>query len=273
MATISKATIKGGKHGGSKRSCFVLTTIFVILVGLFNFFMNEPVGITLQDVERSVGSKTTGEVVSGSVTTSDSIQAGGDNKQVVAGAAGDSGADPFYPSGVDAKQLQYLFHHTPNDRMGKEAHVVLDMMMGHAYAFHQQKLYGGSCGGGNDVGRDPERALLIAIGLEHVLKFACPGEIKSKLRQKEVPTKSYRKDGSRSLTPEYIELLRSAMHYPERADITYTIAVHIRRDKIVPCRRPFMEYDPYLPNKHYQVREFHNPFENYRDFLTELLFG
>lgn len=265
MATISKATIKAGRNGGKKRSCFIFATIFIILVGLFNFFVNEPGGITLEDVERSVsgGSSTSdsgsSSPQSGAVTTSDTIVHTADTNNGNNNAAASDGSidttDPFYPTGIDTKQLQYLFHHTPNDRAGKEAHVILDMMMGHAYAYHQRKLYGGSCGSGNDVGRDPERALLSAIGLDHVLRFACPGEVNSKLRQKEVPSKTYRQDGARSLTPEYIDLLKSAMHYPERPDDQYTIVVHIRRDKIVPCRRPFQEYDPYLPNKHYQVSD------------------
>ncbi|KAG7345329.1 hypothetical protein IV203_032860 [Nitzschia inconspicua] len=256
MATISKATIKAGKHGGKKRYCFILVTIFVILVGLYNFFINEPGGI-LKDVEQSVtggNSATTTRPQAGVATTSDNVaHAGANDGNDAAPVDGIDSNDPFYPKDVDSKQLQYIFHHTPSDRAGKEAHVILDMMMGHAYAFHQRKLYGGSCGGGNDVGRDPERALLKAIGLDHVLKFACPGEIKNKLRQKEVPSKTYQKDGARSLTPEYLDLLKSVMRYPERTDNQYTIAVHIRRGKIVPCRKPFLEYDPYLPNKHYQL--------------------
>jgi hypothetical protein len=267
MARISKATIKASKNGGGKnRSCFIMVTIFMILFALFNVFTNEPGGVTLEDVERSVSdnSKATSSSQGDVVTTNKSVTPPrivadnpiNDNENVNEATISDNNNsnDLFFPSGVDSKDLQYLFHHTPSDRAGKEAHIILDMMMGHAYVFHQKNLYGGSCGSGNDVGRDPERSLLKAIGLDHVLRFACPGDIKNKMRQKEIPSKTYQKDGARSLTPEYMELLRRAMHYPERQDDTYTIAVHIRRNKITPCRRPFQEYDPYLPNKHYQVR-------------------
>jgi hypothetical protein len=273
MARISKATIKANKNGGRKKgSCVILTTIFILLVALLNVFTNDPVGVTLKDVERSVSgssiassSQSQGDVVNTSDTiahpsndagrpSNNSNNKDNSNNNNAATITNGNNNDPFYPSDVEGKELQYLFHHTPSDRAGKEAHVILDMMMGHAYAYHQQQLYGGSCGSGNDVGRDPERVLLKAIGLDHVLRFACPGEIKDKMRQKEIPSKSYQQDGARSLTPAYLELLRSAMHYPERKDDKYTIAVHIRRNKITPCRKPFQGYDPYLPNKHYQVR-------------------
>jgi hypothetical protein len=279
MARISKATIKASKNGGRKKgSCVILTTIFILLVALLNVFTNESVGVTLKDVERSVSgssiassSQSQRDVVTTSETiahpsndagipdnnNNDNSKDSSSNNNAAAITNGNSN-DPFYPSGVDEKQLQYLFHHTPTDRSGKEAHVILDMMMGHAYVYHQQQLYGGSCGSGNDVGRDPERALLKAIGLDHVLRFACPGDIKNKMRQKEIPSRSYQQDGARSLTPAYMELLRSAMHYPERKDDKFTIAVHIRRNKITPCRKQFQGYDPYLPNKHYQVRPNHS---------------
>jgi hypothetical protein len=273
MARISKATIKASKNGGGeKRSCFALVIIFMISVVLFNAFTNAPGGVNLEDVERSVSesSKTSSLSSQGDLlSTSDTIKhpnniAGSpnSNNDNAAAISSNNSNDPFYPSGVDSKKLQYLFHHTPSDRAGKEAHVILDMMMGHAYVYHQQQLYGGSCASGNDVGRDPERTLLKAIGLDHVLRFACPGDIKNKMRQKEIPSKSYQKDGARSLTPEYMELLRSAMHYPERQHDKYTIVVHIRRNKITPCRRTFQGYDPYLPNMHYQVRP-------YRSFLGQ----
>lgn len=172
MARISKATIKAGREsGGRSRSCLIWGTIFVILVALFSNLVNDG-SVTLEDAERSVSDSKSG----GGVTTSDTVahpisgSSHSNNDNNAADASGniiinenDSNNDPFYPTGVDAKELQYIFHHTPGDRAGKAAHVVLDMMMGHAYAFRERKLYGGSCGSGNDVGRDPERALLKAI--------------------------------------------------------------------------------------------------------------
>jgi hypothetical protein len=264
MARINKATIKAiNNGGGKKRSCFFFATIFMMLVALFNVFTNEGGEVTMEVVKRTAPDNTKAASIpkGDAVTTSDTITHPSDvagspkiNNDNAATVSSNNSNDPFYPTGVDSKELQYLFHHTPSDRAGKEAHIILDMMMGHAYVYHQQKLYGGSCKSGNDVGRDPERALLKAIGLDHILRFACPGDIKNKMRQKEIPSKSYQKDGARSLTPEYMELLRSAMHYPERKDDQFTIVVHIRRNKITPCRKTFQGYDPYLPNKHYQVR-------------------
>jgi hypothetical protein len=162
--------------------------------------------------------------------------------------------DPFYPK--DNGKHAYIFHHTPSSRDGKEGHVILDMLMFHAYTFHQREIYGGSCGAGNDVGRDPERSLIKAVGLEGILRFACPSEINTPMRKKDVPSKNYKADGVRSMTPEYLELLRSVVKYPERKRTEYTIVVHISRDKFTPCRQKYKDYDPYLPNKHYQVRKY-----------------
>jgi hypothetical protein len=235
MAIITKASIKP-RPDGKRKSFLGFVTTFLFLIALFNFFMNDS-GLSFEEVEKSLG-------------------VGNNNGIAVAGnsaVTSNENVDPFYPKEVSTRQLAYLFHHTPSDRQGKEGHVILDMLMGHAYAFHQRRIYGGSCGGGNDVGRDPERKLIKAIGLEGVLNFACPGEIKNKIRQKEIPSKSYVEDGIRSMTPEYVDLLKSVVKYPERTDNTYTIVVHIRRDKTTPCRKQYKDYDPYLPNKHYQV--------------------
>ncbi|KAL3928930.1 MAG: hypothetical protein SGARI_004894 [Bacillariaceae sp.] len=246
MAAISKASIKA-RPGGKRRSFLGFLTTFLLVVAIFNFFMNDT-GLSLEQVEQSlvggVGSSSKGGVVTDSSNSVAASNGGGNS---------DGNTDPFYPKEVSTRQLAYLFHHTPNDRAGKEGHIILDMLMGHAYSFHQRRIYGGSCGGGNDVGRDPERKLLKTIGLDGILNFACPGDYKNKIRQKEIPSKSYVQDGIRALTPEYIDLLKSVVKYPERTDNTYTIVVHIRRDKHTPCRKQYQDWDPYLPNKHYQA--------------------
>jgi hypothetical protein len=272
MAAITKAAFKAGSRSdrGKKTNCFAFVISLVFGFALFNFFVNEPgYGSLVEGVEKSISDSVkgtgngAGTAAIGSVTNSGNINGG---SKVVAstttiGSGTNSGnlkdgskvVDPFYPEEVDDRHLSYIFHHTPTGRMGKEGHVILDMLLAHSYAFHSRQIYGGSCGAGNDVGRDPERSLIKAVGLEDVIRFACPDEIDSPLRKREIPSKSYIQDGTRALTPEYITLLRSVTTYPERKDNQYTIVVHIRRGKLTPCRKPVHDVNPYLPNMHYQV--------------------
>ena len=140
MAAITRASIKA-RPGGKRKSFLGLVTTFLFLIALFNFFMNDS-GLSLDDVEKSLGVNTNGDSVaaSNSVVTTNSA-----NSNTAASANADI-KDPFYPKEVTTRQLSYLFHHTPNDRQGKEGHVILDMLLGHAYTFHQRRIYGGSCG-------------------------------------------------------------------------------------------------------------------------------
>jgi len=226
---MTKAAIKHSSRTGKKRSLFFVVAVLLCLLALVNFMSNQPeYSTTLQQIEQT-------------------SKNGAKNDVAVIPFDG----DPFYPKGNS--KPSYIFHHTPGGRTGKEGHVVLDMIMAHAYSFHQGQLYGGSCGPGNDVGRDPENSLIKAIGLSDVLRFQCPSELTTKFRKKEIPSKDYQADGVRQITPEYVTLLKSVVKYPEKDQNQYTIVVHISRDKFTPCRRQYKDYDPYLPNKHYQM--------------------
>jgi hypothetical protein len=64
-----------------------------------------------------------------------------------------SNKDHFHnPAAADNREDIYIYHHTLRSSAGKEGAVVLDMLMGHAFAYQQGAIYGGSCGEGNDVG-------------------------------------------------------------------------------------------------------------------------
>jgi len=169
-----------------------------------------------------------------------------------------SNEDFFRNPSVDIKKKVYMFHHTTNLPDGSEGAIILDMLLGHAYAYHHGWIYGGSCGEGNDVAREPENALLRTIGLQDFLQFACPRDIETKDRKKVVPSKSYVEDGTRSFTPEYVDLLKSVIRYPDRPENqkrTNTIVVHMSRGKkFTPCKKKHHRgFEPYLPNKHYQL--------------------
>lgn len=152
----------------------------------------------------------------------------------------------------------YVYHHTTRD--GKEGAVVLDMLMGHAYAYHLGGVYGGSCGDGNDVLRDMENSLIRAIGMQDFIKFACPRDFETTERKKTIPQKSYIQDGTRIFTPEYLQMLQKVLKYPiiqqNTKEETNVIVVHISRGKkVTPCRRVDLHngFKPYLPNMHYQL--------------------
>jgi hypothetical protein len=243
MAKFSKASFsKHARSGGAKRLVYALSAGLVLL-GLVNLLLNQP-----EDVSLLIAHDVSSVDASSSSAASDGVPAAVNTPvDVVASIQ----SDPFYPKGNLRKT--WMFHHTPGSRNGREASVVLDMLIGHAYAFSQGQVYGGSCGAGNDVGREPENKLIQALGLENTVRFACPSDIDAKEKKKEVPVKTYQQYGVRGFTPEYVDLLRGVAKYPPKDDSTYTIVVHIARDKFTPCRVPYQGYDPYLPNKHYQV--------------------
>jgi len=169
-----------------------------------------------------------------------------------------SNEDYFHNPAVTLENKIYMFHHALKSPSGTEGAVVLDMLQGHVHAFHRGFIYGGSCGEGNDVGRDPENSLIKAIGLQDFLQFACPRDIETKDRKKTIPGKSYINEGTRVFTPEYVDLLKSVIKYPTKRqskEKTNMIVVHMSRGKkFTPCRKKlYKQYEPYLPNKHYQL--------------------
>ena len=110
----------------------------------------------------------------------------------------------------------------------------------------------------HSLGRDPENSLIKAIGLQDFIQFACPRDLESVARKKTVPENSYKQDGTRIFNPEYMDKMKSVIRYPVKQDSSKIniIVVHISRGKkITPCRKALHQgYEPYLPNKHYQVR-------------------
>jgi hypothetical protein len=293
MATISKATIR--KNGKFTRyiAIFWFFTVFLFLTALANVFFFESGGI---GVSRSAREEEK-SAADGDVTTTTTTGDGGGSTQTLtvnkskatslregssrsspSSSAADSantkdktdddeddddttnnsnndGISPFQRG--DAM----LYHHTLSGNHGKEAAVVLDMLMVHAHAFNDGETYGGSCGEGNDVGRDPENSLIDAIGLGSELRFECPRDNEYDGRKKMLAYRHYTEDGTRGMTPEYVSLLKSVVDYPSRSEVfsnvddpdRFTIVVHIKRgSKITPCRKPFKDFDPYLPNLHFQ---------------------
>jgi hypothetical protein len=78
------------------------------------------------------------------------------------------------PDGMSPTTLKdhMLFHHY---HKGKAGAVIEDMLMCHAYAFHHDAMYGGSCGEPSTKTQS-HQDLLESIGLKNVLLFSCPAD-------------------------------------------------------------------------------------------------
>ena len=155
---------------------------------------------------------------------------------------------------VERKRM--IFHHY---LVGKPGIVIKDMLMCHAYAFHQNATYGGSCRGEVSPENEKKSAvsshLLASVGLQDEVRFACPRDFPndSTTRRSTIPREQCRKDDTAIWTPAYVDYLKSHVKYPPKVSNKFTIAVHIRRHEVTPCQRPNKGYDPYLPNSHFQT--------------------
>jgi hypothetical protein len=122
--------------------------------------------------------------------------------------------------------------------------------MCHAYAFHNQFLYGGACTRDWNLPqykdkRIPREQLFRSTGLSNVLPLDCPKDptIKSMNRQE------YIQQDTRIFTKTYVQHLQTLVDYPTPQ--TARIAVHVRRGDITPCRPRTRDFPRYLPNQHY----------------------
>jgi hypothetical protein len=146
---------------------------------------------------------------------------------------------------------------------GKSGVVIEDMLMAHAYTFHRNATYGGSCGdAGMKVARHQE--LLASIGLKEALPFLCPRDVQKAVKKTVLPRQTYRNDDTRIWTPEYVAYLKTLVHYPPKEvedSNVFTIAVHVRRGDVTPCRDKNQGYDRYLPNLHYRnlIDQYYQP--------------
>ena len=143
-----------------------------------------------------------------------------------------------------------MFH---NYYSGKSGKVVEEMLMAHAYIFHQNATYGGCCGT-RSVKMDAHEDLLDALGLKEVLRFRCPRDFihDTKTRRSVIPQDHYTAEDTHIWTPDYVDYLRTLVTYPERRHKEYTIVVHMLRGNTSPCKEKSRGFHSYLPNLHYQ---------------------
>ena len=279
MAAITKSSVTPRERGTGKRTivnkifCFLVVVVFFGTIGgyLPLFFVNidnqndnNPLSSSLSSPLLSI--KTVQEQLQ-QPSQRQKEQEEEEEEEEEGLSFPQSNKDHFRNPSLDNGKNVYIYHHTLRSSSGKEGAVILNMLMAHAYAYHNGFIYGGSCGEGNDVGRDPENSLIEAVGLQDYLQFACPRDLATTDRKKVIPSNSYVHDGTRIFTPEYVEKLKTAVnikknispHQQERDANSKinTIVVHVSRGKkFTPCRRAVHNgYEPYLPNKHYQVSE------------------
>lgn len=149
----------------------------------------------------------------------------------------------------DASHMMFQKYHK-----GKSGQVVEEMLMAHAYIFHQNTTYGGCCGT-KTVKMAAHEELLESIGLKDVLQFKCPNDYENdhKTRRSVIPRDHYDSDDIRIWTPEYVDYLRSLVMYPPKQHKEYSIVVHMLRGDASPCKPKQDGYYRYLPNSHYQT--------------------
>lgn len=155
------------------------------------------------------------------------------------------------------KSVPILYHLARTDRSGAVIH---DMLLAHAYAYKNNLTYGGACSNNTTLPHFDEHLIMIeALGLRHVLKFACPEHIMeshSDMRSGLTNRHLYTRFGTRSWTPKWVDLIRSLQHGFNANNIESeprerkAVVVHIRRGDVSLCDPSTR--DRYLPNEHYQ---------------------
>lgn len=166
----------------------------------------------------------------------------------------------IHPFEMNTKNRAVVWSRARSDRSGA---AIQDMLMCHAYAFHHDMFYGGACTRNMNMKRINEHMpnheqLLDAVGLSKVLRFRCPENNRTALRDRE----DYIQNDTGIFTPRYLEYLKSIIEYPPKPQ-RRQIAVHLRRGDITPCRPRTRGYPRYLPNQHFlRLIDRYNPKNN-----------
>ena len=180
MAAITKSSVKIRSRWIRTRTIIYCVVVIIVCFGMIrgSIFINRDL---LSDPSENYGLLSSIPIKSinnnnekansnraGAVVVSNNINTNNNNKKAVSSSSSSkeleieqpkqldfpkSNKDHFHnPATVDNREDIYIYHHTLRSSAGKEGAVVLDMLMGHAFAYQQGVIYGGSCGEGNDVG-------------------------------------------------------------------------------------------------------------------------
>jgi len=173
-------------------------------------------------------------------------------------------ADPSTPNSNNKKIL--VFHEARPDRSGATVH---DMLLAHAFAFQQNQTYGGACAA---AGAQPLEHLqdhlemIEALGLGHVLRFACPDDYDDDKKSNKndaaawIDRHLYTRFGTRIWTPEWLEHIRGQQQRVDSFSLKdnkkehgsrRTFLAHVRRGDVDLCDPATR--DRYLTNQHYRT--------------------
>ena len=154
-----------------------------------------------------------------------------------------------------SSNIGIIYSHARKDGTGA---AFQDMLMAHAYAWHRNLTYHGSCISSDHPAphADQLKEILQATGLHTILKFACPDTTMDIKRGGRIVARKvyYRKDTAIWTADwrNYIRArLRPAFVRTTRNYDKYTIAIHIRRGDVSPCDKNSEVARRYLPNQHY----------------------
>ena len=179
MAAITKSSVKIRSRWIRTRTIIYCVVVIIVCFGMIrgSIFMNrdflsdpsEKYGLLSSIPIKSINNndEKANSNRAGAVVVSNNINTNNNKKKAVSSSSSSkeleieqpkqldfpkSNKDHFHnPAAVDNRE-EYIYHHTLRSSAGKEGAVVLDMLMGHAFAYQQGAIYGGSCGEGNDVG-------------------------------------------------------------------------------------------------------------------------
>ena len=148
---------------------------------------------------------------------------------------------------IPASSVATIYSVARTDRSGSAIH---DMVLALAYAKSLGANYGGACPRSKILSsRKTERETLIReLGLQHVLKFACPRDRRT---ERIVQRPVYWNLQKQLLTTEFLQWLwntQVAVTLPSRPPRRNVVA-HIRRGDVSPCGK---WADRYSPNSHYR---------------------
>lgn len=252
MVAISKQSTR-------KRAPTIVVAVLVLLVGFMT--LNVLVGPSPQEYFIVAGSEVNPPIEKVNIVSENSIQKKGEEKFAAENLVETKEDDPkdmrkdqvaLTEAQPNGKPQLRIFHKAQPHSKGQSGRVIHDQLLCHAYAWHQNAVYGGACG---NAEYDEHEALLNSIGLHDELPFKCAGDFErdGKFINSKVPRETYHKDDTRIWIPEYIDFLKSKVKYPSKEPNKFTIVVHIKRgEKCTPCKAPREGYQQYMPNSHYQ---------------------
>jgi len=162
------------------------------------------------------------------------------------------------------QQQVHYYSHTRGDRAGS---AILDMLTAHAFSFHREGRYGGSCNIDSlpYLTLDAQHDLIEILGLARELPFACPPpSTNNNTWHRMLSYDEYSSQESIVFNQRWLEYIRSRASTLQKVNQkqifkdpgAIQIVVHVRRGDVSFCHNS--KYKRYLPNQYYlDLIEYH----------------